>query len=178
MIIYSIDNNTVKIINVVESHLKVVKTEYLIEIIQIDEEQSIISCGKSYYLVKPGSIKFKRNKYMPNKNRGKIIKELTESEYLEYKKNKKEIKQPKRQELRERRKKEKESEEVKIRKEELKLIEYLKSKKQGGYLYDKNGNLLYYGEMKKDLPEGMGVAYEENGTIGYVGRFKGGKMVL
>jgi antitoxin component YwqK of YwqJK toxin-antitoxin module len=48
--------------------------------------------------------------------------------------------------------------------------------KKGGSLYDKKGNLLYSGEMKNGLPHGNGIAYKADGSIGFKGKFKGGKI--
>jgi hypothetical protein len=47
----------------------------------------------------------------------------------------------------------------------------------GGSLYDKNGTLLYRGEMKNGVPHGYGTGYYANGKVGHVGLFKGGKIV-
>ena len=47
----------------------------------------------------------------------------------------------------------------------------------GGSLYDKNGKLLYRGQMKNGVPHGYGTGYYANGKVGHVGMFKGGKIV-
>ena len=47
----------------------------------------------------------------------------------------------------------------------------------GGSLYDNKGKLLYRGGMKNGLPHGYGTGYYANGKVGYVGMFKGGKII-